>query len=108
MIQNEKIKSNDDDTSAKLKNIMSEIDTADTQLNKSCSTKELKTHHCSNLNAIVDSFDRLCFLSIISFEDHHNGRTLATVGSVSATAIRLFALDQPQGQGGRAEVEEQE
>lgn len=108
MVQDEEIKTSDDGTSAELGSIMSEIDTADTQLNTPCSTKEPKTHHCSDLNATADPFDRLCSLSIIPFEDHHNGRTLAIVGSASATATRPFAPDQPQGQGGRAEVEEQE
>ena len=62
-------------------------------------------------------FDRLCSLSITSFEDQerrivhandHNGRISANVGSVSAIAIIPFAPEQHQGQGGPAEVEKQE
>ena len=96
---------------------MSEIDTADTQLNTSCSTKEPKTYHCSDPNATAEPVDRLFSPSITPFEDQerrtvhanvHNGRTSAIVGSASATATRPFAPEQPQGQGGPAEVEVQE
>jgi len=108
VVQDEDIKISEEGTSAEVESIMSEIGTADTRLNTPCSVKEPKTHHCSDLNATANPFDRLCSLSIIPFEDHRNGRKLATVGSASATASRLLAPDQPQGQGGGAEVEEQE
>jgi len=72
---------------------MSKINTIDTQLNTPYSTKEPKIHYCSDLNATADPFNRLCSLSIIPFEDHHNRRTLAIVGSASATAIRPFTPD---------------
>ena len=95
---------------------MSEINNAETQFNTSCSLKQLKTHYCSNFNATVESFNRLCSLSITLFEDRerrtvdandHNGRTSATVGSASATATRPLGTEQHQGPGGPAEVEEQ-
>ena len=117
MVQDEDIKTGDEGTFAEIESNMSEIDTADTQLNIPCSTKEPKTHHCSDPNTTAEPFDRLCSLSVTPFEDQerrtvhandHNGRTSATVGSASATATRTFAPEQPQGQGGRAEAEEQE
>jgi hypothetical protein len=115
-MQKNDIKTGDKDTSAEIASIMSEIDTADTQLNTPCSTKELKTHHCSNSNAIAEPFDRLCSLSITSFEDQerrivhandHNGRISANVGFVSAIAIIFFAPEQHQSQDDSAEVEKQ-
>ncbi len=117
MVQEDDTKTGDEGTSAEIASIMSEIDTADTQLNTPCSTKEPKTHHCSDPNAIAEPFDRLCSLSITPFEDQerrivhandHNGRISANVGSVSATATIPFAPEQHQGQGGPAEIEEQE
>jgi len=70
MMQNENIKTDDESTSAEIASIMSEIDTADTQLNALCSTKESTTHHCLSFNAIAESFDRLFSSSITSFENH--------------------------------------
>ena len=109
-MQNEDIKTGEESISAEIKSIMSEIDTADTQLKTPCLTKEPKTHHCSDPNIIVKS-------NITSFEDcerrsvHanvHNGRTSATNGSVSITAIRSLGTEQHQGPDGPAEVKEQE
>ncbi len=117
MVQDDDIKTGDEGTSAEIGSNLSEINTADTQLNIPCSTKEPKTHHCSDPNATAEPFDRLCSLSVSPFEDQerrtvhandHNGRTSATVGFASATATRPFAPEQSQGQGGRAEAEEQE
>ena len=113
MVQDDDFKTDDDGTSAEIESIMSEIDTADIQLNTSCSTKESKTYHCSDPNATAEPIDRPCPLSITSFEDQerrtiHDGRMSAIVGSVGATATRPFAPEQPQGQGGPAEVEKQE
>ncbi len=106
-MQNDDIKTDDESTSAEIESNLFEINTADTSLNISCSTKESKTHHCSNSNAIVESFDRLCSLSVSSFENQerrtvhandHNERTSAIVDFVSAIAIRFFALKQSQSQ----------
>jgi len=69
MMQNENIKTDDENTSAEIASIMSEIDTAEIQLNALCSTKESTTHHCLNSNAIAESFDRLFFSSITSFKN---------------------------------------
>jgi len=116
MMQNENIKTDDESTFAEIESNMSEIDTADTQLNISCSTKESKTHHCLNLNTIIESFDCLCSLSVTSFEkqerrtvhaNDHNERTSAIINFVSAIVIRIFALEQSQSQDGRAETEKQ-
>jgi len=115
-MQKNDIKTDDKNTSAEIASIMSEIDIADTQLNTPCSTKELKTHHCSNSNAIVEPFDRLCSLSITSFENQerrivhandHNERISANVDSVSAIAIIFFAPEQHQDQDDSAEIEKQ-
>ncbi len=116
-MQDENIKTGDEGTSAEIASIMSEIDTADTQLNALCSTKESTTHHCSDPNATAEPFDRLFSPSITPFEDRerrpvhanvHNGRTSAIVKSVSTTATRPLATEQHQNPGGPAEVEEQE
>ena len=69
VMQNDDIKTSDEGTSAEIKSIMSEIDTADTQLNTSCSTKKPKTYHCSDPNATAEPIDRLFSSSITSFED---------------------------------------
>jgi len=115
-MQKNDIKTDDKNTSAEIASIMSEIDTADTQLNTSCSIKELKTHHCLNSNAIAESFDRLCSLSITSFENQerrivhandHNERISANVDFVSAIAIIFFAFEQHQNQDDSAEIEKQ-
>jgi len=117
VVQDENIKTDDEGTSAEIESIMSEIDTADTQLNTPCSTKELKTHHFSNPNTIAESLNRLCFPSITSFADRErrsihansrNGRRSVIDGSASAIAIRPLETEQHQGPGGSAEVEEQE
>ncbi len=117
VMQNENITTGDENTFAEIESNMSEIDTADTQLNISCSTKESKTHHCSNSNTIVEPFDRLCSLSVTSFEDQerrtvhandHNERTSAIIDFASAIATRIFAPEQPQDQDDRAEAEKQE
>jgi len=63
MMQKNDIKTDDENTFAEIASIMSEINIADTQLNTSCSTKKLKTHHCLNSNAIIKSFDHLCSAS---------------------------------------------
>ncbi len=116
VMQNDDIKTNDESTSAKIESNLSEINTADTQLNISCLTKESKTHHCLNFNAIVESFDRLCSFSVSSFENQerrtvhandHNERTSAIVDFVSAIIIRLFAFEQFQSQDDWAETEKQ-
>ena len=116
-MQDENIKTEDKSISAEIESNMSEIDTADTQLNTSCSTKESKTHHCSNFHAIAESFDRLCFSSFTSFEDcerpsvHanvHIGRMSAMNDCVSATVTSSLAIEQHQSSDGPAEVEEQE
>ncbi len=61
-------------------------------------------------------FDRLCSLSITSFEDQerrivhandHNERISANVDFVSAIVIILFALEQHQNQDDSAEIEKQ-
>ncbi len=97
MVQDEDIKTDDKGTSAEIESIMSEIDTADTQLNTPCSTKESKTHHFSDSNTIVEPFNRLRSPSITSFADRerrsihassHNGRRSAIDDSASVTAIR--------------------
>lgn len=96
MVQDDDIKTGDEGTSTEIES-MSEFDTADTQLNTPCSTKESKTHHCSDSNATAEPFGRLFSPSITPFEDRerrsvdanvHNGRTSATVDSTSTTAIR--------------------
>ena len=110
MVQDEDIKTGDESTSAKIESIMSEIDTADTQLKTPCSIKEPKTHHCSDPNATAEP-------SITPFEDRerrsihanvHTGRTSAIVGSASAIAARSLTTKQHQAPGGPAEAEEQE
>ncbi len=115
-MQNENIKTDDENTSAEIASIMSKIDTAETQLNALCLTKESTTHHCSNSNAIAESFDRLFFSSITSFENRerrsvhanvHNERTSAIVKSVSTIVIRSLVIEQHQNSDGSAEVEKQ-
>jgi len=115
-MQNDDIKTDDENTSAEIESNLFEINTADIQLNTSCSTKESKTHHCLNSNAIVEPFDRLCSLSVTSFENQerrtvhandHNERTSAIVDFISAIVIRLFAPKQSQSQDDQAEVEKQ-
>jgi len=116
-VQDEDIKTDDEGTSAEIESIMSEIDTADTQLNTPCSTKEPKTHHFSDPNTTAEPFNRLCSPSITPFADRerrsihassHNGRRSAIDDSASATATRPLGTEQHQGPGGPAEVEEQE
>ena len=110
VMQNKNIKTDDESTSAEIESIMSEIDTADIQLKTSCSTKESKTCHFSNPNAIVES-------SITSFENHerrsvhvivHTERTSAIVDFANAIVIRSLINDKHQDSDGPAEVEEQE
>jgi len=100
VVQEDDTKTGDKDTSTEIASIMSEINTADTQLNIPYSTKELKTHHYSDPNTIAEPFNRLYSLSITLFEDQerriiyindHNRRISANVGSVSATATISFA-----------------
>ena len=95
MVQDEDSKTGDEGSSAEIKSIMSEIDTADTQLNTLRSAIEPKTHRYSDLNATAKRFD-------------HNGRTSAIVGSADAVTTIPLTPKQLQGQGSRAEVEEQE
>jgi len=115
-MQNENIKTGDESTSAEIESIMSEIDTADTQLNTPCSTKESKTHHFSNSNTIAEPFNRLCFSSITSFANRerrsihansHNERRSVIDDFVSAIAIRPLETEQHQGSDDSAEVEKQ-
>jgi len=117
VVQDEDIKTDDEGTSAEIESIMSEIDTADTQLNTPCSAKEPKTHHFSDPNTTAEPFNRLCSPSITPFADRerrsihansHNERRSAIDGSVSATATRPLGTEQHQGPGGPAEAEEQE
>ncbi len=114
VMQNENIKTDDESTSAEIESIMS--DTADTQLNTSCSTKELKTHHFSNSNTIVESLNRLCSPSITSFANRErrsihanscNERRSVINDSVSAIAIRSLETEQHQDSDDSAEVEKQ-
>lgn len=115
-MQNENIKTDDENTFTEIASIMSEIDTADTQLNALCLTKELTTHHCSNFNAIAESFDRLFSSSITSFENRerrsvhtnvHNERTSVIVKSVSTIVIRSLVIKQHQDSDDSAEIEKQ-
>jgi len=116
MMQNENIKTDDKNTSAEIANIMSEIDTAETQLNALCSTKESTTHHCLNSNAIAESFDRLFFSSITSFKNRerwsvhanvHNKRTSVIVKFVSIIIIRSLIIEQHQNSDDSAEIKKQ-
>ena len=113
MMQDKDIMTGDEGTSAEMKSIMSEINTADTQLNTSCTTKQSETHHCSTSNATAEPFDRLCLPSITLFEDRErrtvrvndrNGRTSAIVGSVSVITIRSPAPEQYHDPDGTTEV----
>ena len=117
MVQDWDIKTGDEGTTAEIESIMSEIDTADTQLNTPCSTKEPKPHRCSDRNATAEPSDCLVSPSITPFEDRerrsvdanvHNRRTLAIVDSTSTTVTTSLATEQYQGPGGPAEIEEQE
>ncbi len=116
MMQNENIKTDDKSTSAEIESIMSEIDTADTQLNTSCSTKELKTHYFSNSNTIVESLNRLCFSSITSFANHErwfihanscNEKRSVIDDFVSTILIRSFETEQHQSSDNSAEIKKQ-
>ena len=115
-MQNENIKTENENTSAEIESIMSKTDTADIQLNTSCSTKESKTHHFSNSNTIVESFNRLCFSSITSFANRerrsihansHNRRRSVIDDFVSAIVIRSLETEQHQSSDDSAEIEEQ-
>ncbi len=116
MMQNENIKTDDENTSAEIASIMSEIDTAEIQLNALCSTKESTTHHCLNSNAIAESFDRLFFSSITSFKNRerwsvhanvHNERTSVIVKFVSTIIIRSLVIEQHQNSDDSAETKKQ-
>jgi len=116
VMQNENIKTDDENTSAEIESIMSEIDTANTQLNTSCSTKESKTHHFSNSNTIVESFNRLCFSSITSFASHerrsihansHNERRSVIDDFVSAIIIRSLEIEHHQSSDDSIKIEKQ-
>jgi len=117
VVQDENIKTDDEGTSAEIESIMSEIDTANTQLNTPCSTKESKTHHFSNSNTIAEPFNRLCSPSITSFAGHerrsihansHNGRRSAIDDSASAIVTRPLGTEHHQSSGDSVEIEEQE
>ncbi len=116
VMQNENIKTDNKSTSAEIESIMSEIDTADTQLNTFCSTKELKTHYFSNSNTIIESLNRLCFSSITSFANRErwsihanscNERRSVINDFVSAIVIRSFETEQHQNSDDSAEIKKQ-
>ena len=115
-MQDENIKTENENTSAEIESIMSKTDTADIQFNTSCSTKESKTHHFSNFNTIVESFNRLCSPSITSFADRerrsihansHNRRRSVIDDFVSVIAIRSLGTEQHQNSDDSAEIEKQ-
>ncbi len=116
VMQNENIKTENENTSAEIESIMSKTDIADTQLNTFCSTKESKTHHFSNSNTIVESFNRLCSPSITSFASHerrsihansYNGRRSAIDDFVSAIVIRSLETEHHQSSDDSVEIEKQ-
>ncbi len=116
VMQNENIKTDDKNTSAEIESIMSEINTADTQLNTSCSTKESKTHHFSNSNTIVKSLNRLCSFSITSFANHErwsihanscNERRSVINDFISTIVIRSLEIKQHQSSDDLAEIKKQ-
>ena len=115
-MQNENIKTDNKNTSAEIESIMSEIDTADTQLNTSCSTKESKTHHFSNSNTIIKSLNHLCSSSITSFANHErwsihanscNERRSVIDDFISIIVIRSLEIKQHQSSDDSAEIEKQ-
>ncbi len=115
-MQNENIKTDDKSTSAEIESIMSEIDTAATQFNTSCSTKESKTHHFLNSNTIVEPFHHLCFSSITSFANRErrsihansrNERRSVIDGFVSAIVTRSLETEQHQSSDDSAEIKKQ-
>ena len=115
-MQNEDIKTENESTSAEIESIMSKTDTADIQLNTSCSTKESKTHHFSNSNTIVEPFNRLCSPSITSFANRerrsihansHNRRRSVIDDFVSAIIIRPLEIEQHQNSDDSAEIKKQ-
>jgi len=117
LVLDKNTKTGDQSNSIETKYLKSEINIGDTQLNTSCSTEQSNSCYHLDSYAMTESLNPLCSPIITPSEDRegrtfhgcdYNGRTLAIVGSAGASTTIALAPERPQGQDGRAEVEEQE